>query len=68
MRLAVEVDGGVHQDSSQRDSERDAQLAAVGVTILRFRNERVFDDLTAVLHEIAAAGTRVAEEPEPPLD
>ncbi len=68
MRLAVEVDGGVHHDSLQRDAERDAQLAEVGVRVLRFRNERVFDDLTAVLREIAAASTRSTEGPEPPLD
>ncbi len=68
VRLAVEIDGGVHDDSLRRDAERDAQLAEVGVKVLRFRNERVFEDLIAVLHDIAVACTRLAEGRELPLD
>ncbi|HYO12984.1 MAG TPA: endonuclease domain-containing protein [Thermoanaerobaculia bacterium] len=54
VRLIVEVDGGVHQDPSQaaHDVNRDANLAALGYTVLRFTNDQVFKDPYAVLCRI----------------
>lgn len=39
-RLAVELDGGIHEsvEARARDEKRDAVLAGLGVTILRIRN------------------------------
>ena len=51
-RLAIEVDGGVHDTQKERDAERDAWLAASGLTVLRFENEAVSDRLEGVLREI----------------
>ncbi|MBK8064892.1 MAG: DUF559 domain-containing protein [Betaproteobacteria bacterium] len=55
-KLAVELDGAAH-DSTQaelRDTRRDAWLRAQGVRVLRYENRLVFEELEAVLEEIAA--------------
>jgi very-short-patch-repair endonuclease len=54
LRLAIELDGGQHANESKRDQERDAWLAQRGVTVLRFWNSDVTDNLGGVLEAIAA--------------
>lgn len=53
-RLAVELDGSVHDQPEQReyDQERTAFLEAQGLHILRFRNEDVADKLDEVIKTI----------------
>jgi very-short-patch-repair endonuclease len=53
--LAVEVDGSVHDDQQPYDQERDANLAARGIAVLRFTNEQVLNELPQVLEGIAGA-------------
>jgi 2-polyprenyl-6-methoxyphenol hydroxylase-like FAD-dependent oxidoreductase/very-short-patch-repair endonuclease len=55
VRLAIELDGTVHDTARAEwsDGIRHRQIQLAGVRVLRFRNERVFDDLEQVLHEIA---------------
>ena len=52
--LAVELDGSVHDEAEQKsaDVNRQHELEAAGIHILRFRNEQVFDDLNDVLSTI----------------
>jgi 2-polyprenyl-6-methoxyphenol hydroxylase-like FAD-dependent oxidoreductase/very-short-patch-repair endonuclease len=52
--LAIELDGSAHDSpqSQSADGIRHRQLQNSGVRVLRFRNERVFTDLAAVLREI----------------
>lgn len=53
--LVVELDGSVH-DTPERikaDKKRDAYLRALGHTVLRFKNQQVFDDTETVLTAIA---------------
>jgi very-short-patch-repair endonuclease len=54
--LVVECDGSSHDTPSriERDAKRDRIFKARGLTVLRFRNERVLNDIRAVLNEIAA--------------
>ncbi|HRF49206.1 MAG TPA: endonuclease domain-containing protein [Anaerolineales bacterium] len=59
--LVVELDGPIHEDRREYDQERDAIIAAHGLTILRFRNEQVQHDLNAVLDAIALACHRAAD-------
>jgi very-short-patch-repair endonuclease len=56
-QLAVEVDGAVHDDPTQaeRDHARTVQLGALGVRVVRFRNEEVLTDLRSVLARIKMA-------------
>jgi very-short-patch-repair endonuclease len=54
-RLAVEVDGDVHDEQRERDQARTAFLVDNGYSVLRFRNEEVLNDLDAVLTRIVQA-------------
>jgi very-short-patch-repair endonuclease len=53
-RLVIELDGPVHEERQQaaHDAERDLCLSALGFTILRFTNQRVFEEPEGVLLEI----------------
>jgi very-short-patch-repair endonuclease len=74
-RLVVEIDGDIHDQQADYDAARDRQMTALGLRVLRFRNDQVLTDLSAVLAEIDAAiqsgvSTRTAGEdltPVPPL-
>jgi very-short-patch-repair endonuclease len=54
-RLVIEVDGGIHQQRVEYDTERDKVLAARGLRVLRIRNEEVRSNLEEVLVRIAEA-------------
>jgi very-short-patch-repair endonuclease len=56
LSLAIELDGGQHAEAStaSRDSRRSAWLAACGVTVLRFWNSDIVENLSGVLETIAA--------------
>ncbi len=57
--LAVEVDGGIHDEPDQhaRDVERQALLEELGVRFLRFSNQDIEDRLPAVLATIREYAT-----------
>ena len=52
--LAVELDGSQHFESSgvRHDMRRDAELTAMGLLVLRFSNEEVNRNFSAVCAEI----------------
>ncbi len=54
-RLAVEVDGGQHDDEKARalDAERTRFLNEQGIRVLRFWNNEVLSNITGVLESIA---------------
>jgi very-short-patch-repair endonuclease len=56
LRFAIELDGGQHAEPSAvaRDQRRTRWLAERGVTLLRFWNSDVNENLTGVLETIAA--------------
>jgi very-short-patch-repair endonuclease len=53
-RVAVELDGAVHDETNQReyDAARTEALEQLGIRVLRFRNEEVMQDLASVLGRI----------------
>lgn len=53
-RLAIEVDGGYHQDEAQRqyDEKRTEHITSSGIKELRFSNEEVINGLQQVLETI----------------
>ena len=53
-KLAIELDGAGHFTKSGRfyDNERTNFLNSEGITVLRFSNSRIFNDLGNVLNEI----------------
>lgn len=54
IRLVIELDGEVHAKQTERDRERDAFIRGSGFTVMRFSNDRVFEDVTGVIEEILA--------------
>jgi very-short-patch-repair endonuclease len=56
LRLAVELDGGQHNEAAHqtRDRRRDQWLGERGVTMLRFWNSDVTENLSGVIETIAA--------------
>ena len=52
--LVVELDGGYHDTEEQKkaDQKRTDDLEASGLTVIRFRNEEVLNDIEKVLEVI----------------
>ena len=49
-KLAIELDGGVHEDQWTYDESRDKTIARLGVRVLRISNEAMLDVEVAVEH------------------
>ena len=56
-RLAIEIDGAIHErgDRPGRDERRDAELTALGFSVLRLPATLILHDLDAALTAVAAA-------------
>ena len=65
LKLAIEIDGGQHQDREIYDNNRTDFLQLSGWQILRFWNDEVFKNLEGVLSNISAAITQ-HPHPNPP--
>lgn len=52
--LVVELDGGQHADAAAQDERRTAFLKAKGLTVLRFWNNEIFQNMDGVLQLILA--------------
>ncbi len=61
-KLAIELDGGQHDEQRERDAKRDAYLADRGIRVLRFWNNQVLDEIEAVL---AAIWATLQDAPSP---
>jgi type I restriction-modification system DNA methylase subunit/very-short-patch-repair endonuclease len=53
-KLAIELDGPIHESHAKRDHKRDAFLTAQGVKVLRIPNRALLDDTGATLASIAS--------------
>lgn len=51
-KVAVELDGPIHEKQKQADADRDDILARAGIEVLRFQNSDVRKGMTAVLIRI----------------
>jgi very-short-patch-repair endonuclease len=68
-RLAIEVDGEVHDLQLERDVERTRALETHGIRVLRFRNDEVLNRLPRVvarIAEVALASRAEPASPQPP--
>ncbi|MDO8753345.1 MAG: DUF559 domain-containing protein [Anaerolineales bacterium] len=52
--LVVEVDGDIHDLQQEEDARREKILSELGLRIVRFGNEEVVKDLSAVVGNISA--------------
>jgi very-short-patch-repair endonuclease len=53
-KLVIEANGPIHLFKKEYDKNRDEVLAGLGLTILRFTNDQITDDLGGVLNFIQA--------------
>jgi len=61
-RLVVEIDGDIHDLQPERDAARTEQFEQYGYRVIRFRNERVLNNIEDVLTAIEATCTVDSEE------
>ncbi|WP_245868077.1 endonuclease domain-containing protein [Labilibaculum filiforme] len=54
LKLVIEVDGGIHQSSEQKEYDigREAEINHWGIKIIRFTNNEIEEDLNKVIDEI----------------
>jgi very-short-patch-repair endonuclease len=50
--LVIEADGPIHLLKQDYDKNRDEVLAALGLTILRFKNEQILNNTQTILATI----------------
>ena len=55
VRLIIEVDGPIHQYQQEQDAIRQRCLEEAGITVLRFTNLEVFNNIDGVLAVIERA-------------
>jgi very-short-patch-repair endonuclease len=62
-RLAIELDGGQHNEEEQRgkDQERTNYFRKLGIKVIRFWNHEVFENIDGVLEEIKMQLSEVVE-------
>jgi len=51
-RLVIEIDGSVHLSQKDYDAARDTAMNEMNLTVLRFKNSEVTNDLKEVLKKI----------------
>ncbi len=52
-KLIIEADGAIHLLKKDYDRNRDEVMLALGLTVLRFKNEEILNNTASVLSEIA---------------
>ncbi|MDX2045467.1 MAG: endonuclease domain-containing protein [Chitinophagaceae bacterium] len=63
-RLVIEIDGEVHDNlrAKENDTGRTYDLKELGITVIRFRNEEVINDIEKVVKKIADTALIIAEK------
>ncbi len=62
-KLAIEVDGDIHDHQTEEDQARTEYLGTRGIRVIRFRNEEVLNETGRVLAAIREA---IGTEPDAP--
>ncbi len=65
-KLIVEIDGGQHDQNSERDANRTKILEAMGYLVVRFWNNDVMRNTDGVLEEILSTVNQQRSEPPHP--
>jgi very-short-patch-repair endonuclease len=50
--LVIEVDGDIHDLQQEEDARREKVLSEMGLRVIRFRNEEVGKNLSAVVGKV----------------
>ena len=54
VKLIIEVDGGIHNNANQTeyDASRTSEIERLGISVIRFSNEDILNNLEFVLYQI----------------
>ena len=65
LKLVIEIDGDVHNNDEvkKNDEEREADLKKLGLTVLRFKNEEIYNHRKQLLDQIFATINRLSSPP-----
>ena len=68
LTLAIEIDGGHHNFAphQENDEQRSKRLQGKGVTVLRFWNNEVLENIEGVWDEISRVSTKLSLRPATP--
>ena len=61
-KLVIEIDGKIHNDQQEYDQARDYVINVLGFKVVRFTNERVFEQVDNVISQIKAHWSPLAPE------
>lgn len=50
--LIVELDGEIHNERKEYDAYRTAELMSIGMTVIRYTNDQVLNDLPRVMNHL----------------
>jgi very-short-patch-repair endonuclease len=63
-RLVIEIDGEIHNDRSEYDDGREAEIEEYDVKVIRFSNDQVINDIESVIKKIrTVVGQRLSSPP-----
>ena len=51
-KLIIEIDGGIHEQQKDYDELRTAIINELGMKVIRFKNEKVMNNLDKVIEEL----------------
>ncbi len=58
MRLAVEIDGKIHEKQKEYDERRQGIIEDTGIRFVRVKNEEIWEDINIMLDRISAEKKR----------
>lgn len=61
IKLVIELDGGYHQDKEVKlyDQQRESEISQFGITVLRFKNEEIVNDIENVERKLDQTITNI---------
>ena len=70
LKVAIEVDGRIHEDTFEHDDKRDKWLASQGVTVIRVSARSIFENIGDVVEFLQIRIDQIAAESknDPPQD
>jgi len=62
LKIAIEVDGRIHEDTFEHDDRRDRWLESQGVTVIRIAARSIFENISDVVEYLEVRINEIAEE------
>jgi very-short-patch-repair endonuclease len=67
LKLAVEIDGGIHELRPERDEERTHALSRLGIRVIRFSNDEILNRMPKAMPKLEAVHRSGLGVPPSPL-